>query len=499
MLVSLEEAVYPILPKGGPRIRFDAWRGATDRGFDLDLRSQLWHDEAREDIMERMWDVLRLAELPSPLREFEVEEREKLGPYSIQFPFADREGSLQDFYQAPSIDGVDLENFSNSLAAILPNGKLQPFTVGQAVENLPKKKGLGLPYLGSNPSDLQHYVDRAENYLAGGGEIINDAMLYWRGQPGGPNPKDVKQRNVEGMDKLDAIVGGRFAYPLTDYLRQRRDFAAWESLNAVDEVITHMLIRSSRDKISMDYSGFDASLSFELIDRVMFAVGRAFTDDVGIELIADGLRDAGIVTPRGVFRSRTSGLLSGTVFTSVIGTLVNYGVSLSVAIRNDVQLVSGLFLGDDSVLDYRPQIPEDEFSDAIETFGLKTNAEKRYRSSEAVHFLQNVYMKEHQIDGVSRGMRPVSRVLNGALSYERQRRNWDRWLAAARTVTQVWNARWHLRYDELVEFVKTGDEALAEHSPQEILSLAGGVEVVEEVLGLDAFSSTSQDLDEANS
>ena len=65
MLVSLEEAVYPILPKGGPRIRFDAWRGATDRGLDLDLRSQLWHDEAREDIMERL-SLIHISEPTRP-------------------------------------------------------------------------------------------------------------------------------------------------------------------------------------------------------------------------------------------------------------------------------------------------------------------------------------------------------------------------------------------------------------------------------------------------
>ena len=497
MIVSLEEAVYPILPKGGPQIRFEAWRDATEAGFDLDLRSQLWHDEAREDIMERMWEVLGVSELPSPLIVFEEEEREKLGPYSIQFPFADREGSLSEFYQNVELDSVDTENFSNSIAAILPRGTLEPLSISQAVENLPKRKGLGLPYLGSNPSDLQHYVNRADAVLAGEPSYINDAMLYWRGQPGGPDPSDVKQRNVEGMDKLDAILGGRFVYPITDFLRQRREFAAWESLNAVDENITFMLERSSRDKISMDYSGFDASLSLDLIDRVMYAIGRAFTNTGGMELLTESLRETGIVTPRGVFRSRTSGLLSGTVFTSVIGTLVNYGVSMSVAYRTNTRLVSAQFLGDDSVLDYSPSIPDDEFGSAIEGFGLKTNPDKRYRSPEAVHYLQNVYSKEYQIDGFSRGMRPVSRMLNGALSYERQRREWSRWLAASRTVMQLFNCRWHPKYDELVEFVKTGDEALAENSAQEIFSKAGGREEVERVLGLDAFSSTTQGLEEA--
>ena len=91
MIVSLGEAVYPFLPKGGPLKRFEAWRNATEKGFELDLRSQLYNDLPRQEIVERMWEELDLSELPSPLIAFEGSEREKIGPMSIQAPFEERE------------------------------------------------------------------------------------------------------------------------------------------------------------------------------------------------------------------------------------------------------------------------------------------------------------------------------------------------------------------------------------------------------------------------
>ena len=63
MLVSLEEAVYPFLPRGGPLKRFEAWRNATEKGFELDLRSQLYNDLPRQEITERMWEELGLLSL----------------------------------------------------------------------------------------------------------------------------------------------------------------------------------------------------------------------------------------------------------------------------------------------------------------------------------------------------------------------------------------------------------------------------------------------------
>ena len=285
MIVSLQEAVYPFLPKGGPLKRFEAWKSATERGFELDLRSQLWHDTPRQEIVERMWEQLSLSELPSPLSEFEAEEREKIGPMSIQAPFDEREGSLSEWYNPATVSPQDAENFSHSIASILPNGGIEPLDLGTVIERIPKRKGLGLPYLGSDPADLEHYVERARDVLNGDAGDIYDAMLYWRGTPGGPKPEDVKQRNVTGMDKLDSLLGGRFVYPLTDYLKQRRPFAAWVNLEAVDENITYMLERSGREKISMDYSSFGPGIVLDLIDRVMFAVGKAFTNDPTLSLI----------------------------------------------------------------------------------------------------------------------------------------------------------------------------------------------------------------------
>ena len=493
MIVSLEEAVYPFLPKGGPLKRFEAWRNATEKGFELDLRSQLYNDLPRQEITERMWEELDLSELPSPLNAFEASEREKIGPMSIQAPFGEREGSLSEWYNPATVAPQDAENFSNAIASILPNGQIEPLDLGTAVQALPKRKGLGLPYLGSDPADLEHYIERAREVLNGDAGEVYDAMLYWRGTPGGPKPEDVKQRNVTGMDKIDAILGGRFVYPLTDYLKQRRPFSAWINLEAVDENITFMLERSGRDKISMDYTSFGPGIVTDLVDRVMFAVGRAFSNDIGLGLVTWGILNCGIVTPKGVHRSRTSGWPTGTSFTSVGDTLTNYGISHCVAKDTGTQLVFEQYLGDDSVLDFRPEIPEDEFTDAVSRYGVTTNVEKRYRDPDAVHYLQNVYSLDYQIDGVSRGVRPASRMLNGALSYERRRSEWSGWLAASRTLMQLNNCRWHPKFSELRDFIYRGDERLEQYSPEEIFSHAGGKSEVERVLGYDAFSTTTQD------
>ena len=172
-------------------------------------------------------------------------------------------------------------------------------------------------------------------------------------------------------------------------------------------------------------------------------------------------------------------------FTSVGDTVTNYGISHAVAKDTGTELVFEQYLGDDSVLDFRPSIPEDEFTDAVARYGVTTNPEKRYRNADAVHFLQNVYSLDYQIDGVSRGVRPASRMLNGALSYERRRSEWSRWLAASRTLMQLNNCRWHPEFPKLKDFIYGGDEALEQYTPEEIFSHAGGKGEVERILGYD--------------
>ena len=484
------------------------WRSRTIEGFDLWLRSQVYFEYPFVDLFEMWQKYLDDTDLDPLLIELERKEFGKIGPLSIQEPWSERIDSVENAFSAKPFTGSlsILGLVVDELRGLVPARSLTPLSITQTVERLPKRTNMGLPWFTRDRFYLGSYIDRAEAVLAGDSSIeIQPFVLGWRGQAGGLNPKPwSKQRDLQMADKLDGILGGRFVYPVLDFLRVRPEFAAWLNLDRVGEVVTGMLrdAHASGDTpISTDYSSFDQSRPPEVIEAIFAGYSTWFSDLRGLDLVVQSFLEGDLLTPDGIWTGREGGIPSGTVETNQYGTLDNFVSSRYIAKRLGVNLIAGTYLGDDAVNVYRPLPSLDEIEDVGRELNLDLNPTKQFVEDVAVHYLQNLYVLDGGELYQGGGIRSTIRALNGILNYERQRRKgeWNGFLASMRTIMQLENCKYHPAFRDFVTFVSRGDGRLIEYSAEDIARRAGGTSKIEESLGLTAFHHTSQDVSSLSS
>ena len=478
-----------------------SWRGRTEKGSDVDYRSQLDHYVPRESIVKSSSSVLTVTD--ETLIQFEESEKNKIGPYSIQAPWKDRVKTLQPYFTNDKELNVNEEAYQEALSYVrsfLPGGSLQPLSLDAAVDTLPKGKYSGLPFLTTKPEVLKHYITRANLVMDGGDGVVNPAVLGWRGQPGGPSPNDVKQRVIWMMDKLDAILGAQYLYPVINALRDRVQFSAWNDKDTVDNAMRLALSIASEKRVrihSTDYDSFDSSLAARFIDDLFEVIRSWFSTSVGLDVVKTGFITCGMLTPSGVAVGREGSVPSGSIFTNLIGTLWNLLCARYVAIRKRISHPFSTALGDDAVNIYMPDVSDEEIASIQRELGMTMNADKQFTSETHAHYLQNV----HGVNGGWRGVRPFYRMLNGALSYERRRdpQDWSHSMASVRTIMQLENCKWHQDFVSIVRFIANLDRYLHQYDPMDILRMAGGASKASSVLGYDSFRYTTYSLSKADS
>lgn len=498
-LIGWEEATSH-LPQAA-QARLSGWRGRTLKGESQDLRSQVWRGERRELSIARLDAILDRSSLQADLVQFEDDAKAHIGPYSIQLPWEERREDLAEYWNNGTFR-AELSAFRLAVMTVrglLTPSSLEPMSLEQALDSIPKKTSSGLPWFTSNPGVLSWYVDKARSVLNGDTIEMPPSVLFWRGQPTGLNQLP-KQRVVWGYSKLDTILGSMFLYPVLDKLRLYRPFAAWNNLEVVDDALTHgirVAMQNKSDLISSDFSGFDMRVNSVLIDSVREMLKFWFKPSATptLDYLFDAFKTVGMLTPDGLWLNRDGGVPSGSVFTNLVDTLVNLVCSYYVAARTGSKLNFTVALGDDAVNVWTPTIPQDELEDVISELGLVSSKEKQFVSPHSAHFLQRLHSAGYVVDGKFVGVRPLFRSFNGMLSYERRRdpRDWNRYLAAARTIMQLENSKWHPQFREFVQLLTSGEEMLSQLDATEIFRRAGGAKRIGSVLGSASFAFTSRD------
>ena len=491
------------LPSSTQR-RLDGWRIRTVEGFDVDLRSQVYHDEPREEVVSRWGDILSGFDLGPVLEDFENSERDGIGPYSLQQPWAERReralNIMADRDWQP--DWEALERAARRLETILPPRSLRPLAVDAALERLPKTTNMGLPWFTRDRTYLSSYRQRANRIIAGQDDTLYPFVLGWRGQPGGMHPKPwTKQRDLQMSEKAEGILGARYVYPIIDALKTKPEFVAWTDLDAVGTVVKSLLLTAGKAGVrvfSTDYSGYDQSIPVGLFEIAWNIIESWFpsTEARVLNILFDHYMTAGLLTPDGLWVGRSGGIASGIVFTGVAGTVINILIAFYISEVLGIRHLGGTYLGDDALNVWMDDVSEEEVQDVGATLNVDLNASKQFVAEDAAHYLQNVYVLSGDTLRNGGGVRPTMRALNGMLSYERRRRKdeWNDYMASMRAVMQLENCKHHPAFREFVKFVAQGDRRLLEMDVPQIAKLAGGVDRIEQVLGVAAFRYTSQNV-----
>jgi hypothetical protein len=493
----LDELGYHIDHDCGNRLERNLKRTAI--GNKSDLRTPWYNGETRESIIKRFETGVGFTEFEE-LTAIDEKEISKIGPYSIMLPWSERRDSVTEFeHQTYSGDDTTLDRVVGYVSKLFSPSGFRPMDLSTAFEAMPRKTLLGLPTMSSEESALPLYLQRAIN-LASADEIY-PCVAGWRGQPKGLH-ETPKQRLVWMFDHTETILGLSILYPVLNRLRVLPGFSAWSSDLSVDESVTKLLLQAKRSGltiISADYSNFDASVSYTLIDCVFDLLRYWFADAAKsrLDILEEVFSTVPLVTPDGVFMNRRGGVPSGSALTNLIDTLVNLIAGYYVASRLGIKLQIFEVLGDDSVFVFNPVPSVGELSEAFKELGLDSNPEKQFVSDQSCHFLQRWHSLDYQLNGISRGVRSPYRAINGMMSLERGIDSKEiRYLITSRLIMQAENVRWHPKFKMFIKLMKEGDVVLRSGiDPAEVFRRAGGSDVIRSSLSIASYPFNQQDPD----
>lgn len=231
-------------------------------------------------------------------------------------------------------------------------------------------------------------VARAEQVLAGL-KKPNPCIALARTQRGG------KTRLVWGYPLDVNYLEGYFGYPLIDNFSEIRTPITY-SLKKYEIGGRLYSTLKGRNCVSLDFSKFDASVPKELI-LVAFRILKTWFDLDGAqekhwELIVNYFLYTPIVMIDGnLYTGKKHGIPSGSLFTQLIGSIVNYIVITSALKRfNHLSHWRAIHvLGDDSIFSTNKDVCLSRFAEYFQTLGFKLNIKKSLVSNhmKGVHYL----------------------------------------------------------------------------------------------------------------
>jgi hypothetical protein len=478
---------------------------SQEHGFDVDLVTPLVPDK-KHPTEGRIAQIDRVGQFLLPtgyewLDMAEEEQKLKIGPYSITAPYALRKSQVYSFfeYHKVSYSGEALDYASNQVSSLLSGVKLHSVSVETAFSDMPKGTNLGAPFFSSDYEEYGRAVlemARAVIRRKFSDKEIEPCLLYRRGQPRGLT-EDPKDRTVWGYSHIYTILELMLQIPMLHALRKRPEFAVWINQNAVDEAVTVILDEASSDVLSVDFSGFDASVPFLLINRVFDIIRGWFSSrEVSlIDFVERVFTTTGLLTPEGILTDRNGGVPSGSGLTNLIDSLVqllafHYFAFLT---HNDVEM--SIVQGDDGVHSFRKRWSLEDVQEIFENLGLKVSSDKGGVSSAMVFFTQNVHHKEYRKDGICVGIRPMYKALNGMLSYERFHKKWNSYDDSIRWRQQLQACSRHPAFRKAVRWLYDSDR-FSKLTLSQLVKEAKGKEMVESALDIKPFPYGKPSLEE---
>jgi len=485
----------------GAKDRLQAQFALLDRGSDLDLVTPIIGRKTtdkmgkRDQVASDVWSRCKLDQLPMWLRELEVQQRGMHGSYSNLPPYDDSTlplGVGAFFNTLPnqvSIDKHAAKIADTFVLSRLSKGTLTRCLLEDAAMSFEGRTSYGWPFVSSNPSFFDEAMGMSMAVIASNNlptYLAYPAILGFRGTPTGLHTRP-KARVVWQCSRVIANIEKTVFIPVFKALQHSPGFAAWTSAKDVEFSITRMFDAGRAGTVmSVDFSKFDSSLPREIIGRVFSFLSAWFGstyDKAIIGALCHYFQGVQLLTPRGLHINKLRGVPSGSVMTNLVDSLANMWVIAYGAAKLGSRVSDCEVQGDDGVYRFNVDITPPELKGVLrEDLGMTINPDKGLIAENEVHFLQNVYRRSYRDKGLCLGVRPIMRVLNGMMSYERFHSGWNGYLDTARWVMQMSNASEHPSFYALVEWLLDQDDYL-QGSPQSIVDKAGGPDVVRRFLG----------------
>jgi hypothetical protein len=264
--------------------------------------------------------------------------------------------------------------------------KLNPLPLDEDLQSaIHLQKSSGAPEFTSKGDAFSKDLQRARSILEGKVRFPY-CMPFRRCQHGKKGPKT---RLVWGYPLSMTLLEARFARPLIDAFLGNNPVMAFGYTNAgVGSRLVN--IENGGIRLSLDFSGFDASVKKELIEAAFRILSTHFPalDKENERCWSVVLRyfiNTPIAMPDGCLYVKRSGVPSGSYFTQLVDSIVNFiAVQYAFLQAHEITIHPEkiLVLGDDCVLS-TPVFPEmNALVQAFSELGLRLNRDKTQISKE---------------------------------------------------------------------------------------------------------------------
>lgn len=443
------------------------------------------------------WDktLSSIAERWPSLYEFENDLAKKVGPLSVQKPLSQRLEDIDHYYADISLPQVPVADsaIESVIGDFTPLRGMHIRNQFETAKKMKKSSSAGLPIMGkrrdslwdsipaslncylTNPPSVEAAVKNYKKYAFSEqtyGAYDMCAVLGWRGQEGGLDADDVKQRVIWMFPEAVNLCELQVYQPLIEASQKHNIIPAWVSMDSVDREITQLFDTKSPDElvICTDFSKFDQhfnetlqTAAYKVLNSILYAnsesdrwLKEVFPTKYNIPLVIDVVDD----TDDLVILMGKHGMASGSGGTNADETLAHKCLQHEVAQKHGQTLnPHSMCLGDDGILTY-PGITVDDVVESYSSHGQECNAEKQYASTQDCVYLRRWHHEDYRENGICVGVYSTNRAL-GKLRYLERFMNPEVWtpiMVALRQLSIIENCNHHPLFEEFVQFCMKRDK-----------------------------------------
>lgn len=399
------------------------------------------------------------------LAEFEAEMKSKVGPLSVMKPLAERMDDIKLYYTAIRKPSVPIDPKAiTAFIATLKGMKVPLRDARGTAENMRLSTNSGAPFFTKRREVLE---DTFRMMAEGTAKYYDVAILGWRGQEGGPEVDDIKQRVVWMFNLMRNITELQFYQPAIEAWQRQNINSAYISMNAVEDKITRCFdTKGDNYVVGTDFSKFDQHFNEDLQLAALEIIKSMITGYDGhkwLEEVFPRKFDIPLVVQPDLVFTGKHGMGSGSGGTN-FDECCAHG-----ALQHEVALKQGAILnpfsnayGDDGYLSY-DGIDVDDVIESYTSHGQDMNVDKQHVSKHSAIYLRRYFHDAYRDNtGKMLGIYSTCRAL-GRLMYQERYYRWSDEVDYYRYVTlRAWsiieNCNRHPLFDEFVKYVVNGDK-----------------------------------------
>jgi hypothetical protein len=454
------------LPNPGLRAFFER----AVNGQPEEYRTPFYKGKSLSDILEGWSSTLNTIESKWPtLLEFENDLREKVGPMSIMLPLKERMDDIESYYDSILLESkpISSDAVRRTVAEFQSICGIRLSKQSNTIANMKLNTNSGAPYF--RDRNKVHLHLPVECKMMGEFAWTNDpshpftcAILGWRGQEGGPEKDDVKQRVIWMFPYLINVAELSFYQPLIKAIQRKNLVPAWVGMESVDAAITRLFDTKGKDDLIVctDFSKFDQHFNNDM----QSCAKQVFTS-LGVD--TNWLRDVfpikyniPLAFNYGEVKFGPHGMASGSGGTNADETMTHRCLQHEAALLSQQQLnPNSQCLGDDGILSF-PGITVEDVMRSYTAHGQEMNLDKQYASTQDCTYLRRWHHKDYRINGVCAGVYSTYRAL-GRLAEQERFYDPDKWsskMVALRQLSIIENCKYHPLREQFADYCMKGDK-----------------------------------------